>query len=351
MHVADRFSKEGQPYAGLTYRTSQGPKWTGKITLVPEMLEQPIRWRRPRRIFVNSMSDLFHESISNEYITRVFAVMAIAKHHTFQVLTKRPERMKEYMNDPLRADKIEFQMAQITHDCDIAAWPLPNVWLGVSVEDQDAANKRIPLLQDTPAAKRFLSMEPLLGPVDLLKWLDPWTCADCEFHGSENDCGPDGCDKCGESDAFSSSDVCKNCGEDDQSAKPSCPNCGSHRSFERDNGFKFDSERKLIDWVIVGGESGPKARPMHPQWARDIRDQCEKYGTPFLFKQWGEWIPAKPERSVLGKILVVEGVSPFTDKPKWHNFEDGVAMARIGKKASGRHIDGKQHDGYPGEAA
>jgi protein gp37 len=175
MRVAHRFSGDSQPYAGLTKLTSHGPVWTGDVTLWPDVLDVPLRWRRPRRIFVNSMSDLFHEDVPEEFIDKVFAVMALSPQHTFQILTKRPVRMRDYLltvqNDDKDFNRWSNAGVEITDSpcavIDDADWPLPNVWLGVSVEDQATADERIPLLLQTPAAVRFLSCEPLLGPVDL----------------------------------------------------------------------------------------------------------------------------------------------------------------------------------------
>ncbi len=195
------------------------------VTLRPERLDQPLRWRKPRRIFVNSMSDLFHDDVPNDYIARVWAVMAEARQHTFQILTKRPGRMRSLLRS---ATFWAAFWAAGVHDrtgLDVSSSPLSNVWLGVSVENQKWADVRIPVLLDTPAAVRFLSCEPLLGPVDLA-WRED---------------GPDG-----------------------------------EASFPAG-----------IDWVIVGGESGPGARPMHPDWARSLRDQCQNAGVPFFMKQTG----------------------------------------------------------------
>lgn len=156
--VAARFNGPGQAYEGLARRAANGEaRWTGKIRIVDEHLEDPLRWRRPRRVFVNSMSDLFHEDVPDEVIDKVFNVMFLATTHTFQVLTKRPERMLAYI------------MAR-----ELANYPIGNVWLGVSVEDQAATDARIPLLLKTPAAVRFLSVEPLLAPVDLSRFLPGW---------------------------------------------------------------------------------------------------------------------------------------------------------------------------------
>lgn len=236
-----------------------------------ERMDHPLRWRCwPRRIFVNRMSDLFHQDVPNEFIDKVFAVMALAPWHTFQVLTKRPERMRDYLSDRFVTDGIEEQMiALLARHPDLEPrqkiYPLPNVWLGVSVEDQDSADARIPLLLRTPAAVRWISAEPLLGPVDLMQ-LDDHSRGGLTIYGW---------------------------------------NC-----LYRNPTFG----RPGIDWVVVGGESGPNARPMHPDWVRSLRDQCADSGVPFLFKQWGEW---------------------------------GADGKKRSKKKNGRMLDDVQHDGYP----
>lgn len=203
----------------------------------PERLDQPLRWAKPRRIFVNSMSDLFHEDVPDIFIDLVFAAMAMASQHSFQVLTKRPRRMLEYMSAGGRGAAV-LEIARISEHsylyCAVnqppRSWPLPNVWLGVSVEDQPTADERIPLLLQTPAAVRWISAEPLLAPVDLrFERLAEWNKLLCEHNGDAD---------------------------------------GTH-----------------IHWVVVGGESGPKARPMHPDWARSLRDQCAIAGVPFFVKQ------------------------------------------------------------------
>lgn len=158
--IAARFSNPGNTFHGFAERTPEGPRWTGAVTLLRDRLNEPFHWRAPRRVFVNSMSDLFHEALSFEDIDKVINVMALNSRHTFQVLTKRPERMAQFMR----------------HQRDYE-WPLPNVWLGVSVENQACADERIPLLLQTPAAVRFISAEPLLGPIDLSS---PVLEADCD---------------------------------------------------------------------------------------------------------------------------------------------------------------------------
>jgi len=168
MNFATRFAKEGEPYEGLAYRNSSGAHWTGKVEFIEKHLTDALRWRKPARVFVNSMSDLFHESIPDEWIDKIFAVMAYAPQHVFQVLTKRPERMLSYLScREGRRVVIDGLGAIWTHT---VSWPLPNVHLGVSAEDQKTANERIPLLRETPAAVRWVSAEPLIGPIDF--WHD-----------------------------------------------------------------------------------------------------------------------------------------------------------------------------------
>ena len=261
-----------------------------------DRLDQPLRWKRPRRIFVNSMSDLFHLDVPDEFIDKVFGVMVLAKQHTFMILTKRPERMHEVI----------WRLFPTAY--------LKNVWLGVSVENQDTADERIPLLLRTPAAVRFVSCEPLLGPVDLSPWIKPRSFDDLIQ-----------LDKWNRKAADESKEVFGL----------------NERTIAVDGkpykGRFLDPEK--LDWVIVGGESGPHARPMHPDWVRSIRDQCVDAGTSFFFKQWGEFIP-----NVFGDKSIPEN----TNFEKPHELIDGgVAMCRVGKKAAGRMLDGKEWDQFP----
>jgi protein gp37 len=228
---------------------------TTGVQLHPERLDQPFRWRKPRRVFVNSLSDLFHTDVDDEYLARVFAVMAATPQHTYQVLTKRPARMRALLADPqllLEATTEDEWTAQTLYD---AAWPLPNLWLGVSVEDQHWADIRIPYLLDTPAAVRFLSCEPLLGPIRLTRLLvSPDLCpagCGCSFaqDPDRRDCACDG-----------------PCRMDEDWPRPAA----------------------AIDWVIAGGESGPGARPLDLDWIRDLDAQCVNAGDVALFvKQLG----------------------------------------------------------------
>lgn len=266
-------------------------------------VDQPIRWTKPRAVFVNSMTDLFHEAVPFEMIDEMFAAMALSPEHVFMVLTKRPERMAEYLNGSTRRREVEKTARQLLgaddgkggHDAAFANLmgmgdnPLPNVWLGTSCEDQETADERIPHLLECPAAVRFLSCEPLLGPIDLIK-----------------------------------------------------PHA---ETLDKEN---VDPEWwvQRIDWIIAGGESGPEARPMHPQWVRRLRDQCGAMGTPFFFKQWGAWLPFERRNgqyeAASGKTLTSEEVA--NNK---HHIRGNVGAIRVGKKRAGRTLDGRTHDAFP----
>jgi protein gp37 len=299
---ANRHKGPGRSYEGLVQLVNGHPAWTGEVRFVENRLLDPLRWRgKPLfdvvsgkragydrlKIFVNSMSDLFHENVPDEWIDRIFAVMALCPQHTFQILTKRPARMLEYLtNDiaPLRwadapadwkLNATEDRMVSASMDCrddarrDKAGYvhldnPLPNVWLGVSVENQATADERIPLLLQTPAALRFLSCEPLLGPVDISANRIP-----AMWNGS-------------------------------------------------------------LRWVIAGGESGPDARAMQPDWVRSLRDQCLPAGTAFFFKQWGAWVPTTDP-----KVAEARGL-PLPDCMSW-----------VGRKDSRALLDGREWRDFP----
>lgn len=268
MSVAARFSGPGQPYEGLAHRVGGKAQWTNKIALVEEHLTDPLRWKKPRRVFVNSMSDLFHEAVPDEFIDRVFAVMALSPQHTFQVLTKRPERMRDYMH---RLDRnqgyeaavilgeaaVEFmsEMQEQFYDSDSVGfpqyWPLPNVWLGVSVEDQKTADARIPFLLETPAAIRWVSYEPALEQVDFSRFLWP-TC----WHWEAGYGSPQAAIEAG---AWA----------------------------EKKPQSLVLAERTFLDWIVVGGESGHDARPFDVGWARQAVRHCRESATPVFVKQLG----------------------------------------------------------------
>lgn len=278
------------------YQTDGGPRTSGPgfgVATHESALALPLRWKKPRKIFVNSMSDLFHHKVPIEFIVRVFAVMAATPQHTYQILTKRPGRARAILTDKCRcgsghAPGIHFRSAMswaaTKHNPDYltgldagqvyfdAGWPLPNVWIGTSVENQRFADVRIPHLLATPAAVRWLSCEPLLGPIDLLG--QPRV----------------GCEAVG----------------------PVITHNGCSMSTDYGSGVEYDCDHQVgIDWVVVGGESGPNYRPLNLDWARGLRDQCAQAGIPFMFKQVGGRTP----------------------------------------KAGGRELDGRTYDGYPERVA
>ena len=382
--------------AGLTAASKAGPVWTGEVRLNADWLDQPLRWTRPRRIFVAAHGDLFHDGVTDDQLDQIFAVMALCPQHTFQVLTKRPERMRAYLRG-LYAPSAESD-ARVTHavndvlmstrrtwgDCGstgtaittlsrgigavepgilrnradgnverlvdwkpprwmtvgaefadrvrarlmpaeqsefgwgLKLWPLPNVWLGVSVEDQVRADERIPILLDTPAAVRWISAEPLLGPIDLTALPFPKSC-DCPDHSPTLN-------------ALTGDVFCGGCCEGPEATTSA-----------------------TLDWGVYGGESGPDARPMHPDWVRQGRDQFAAGGVPFLFKQWGEWTPGENAQNTIGKA--VETADWFNQRWDFQrltagdcegmHIDDEPTLYRAGKKAAGRRLDGVLHDGYP----
>lgn len=220
------------------------------------------------------MADIFHDDVPDEYIKSIIDMIQRCQNHTFIMLTKRPARANAFWEN-------------------VAFYVPRNLWLGITAENQEAADERIPLLLQTPAAKRFVSIEPMLGPVDLdlgARW--------CSKTNDAHDC---------------------------------------------------DIKADHLHWVICGGESGPNARPMHPDWSRSLRDQCKEAAVPFFFKQWGEWYPADPvsfeiihkERHLYTGVAVDDLEPLSADKI--------LTMKRIGKKNAGHLLDGKEHREFPGE--
>lgn len=246
---AEKYQKDGNPQ-------TSGPGFG--ITEHPDALMIPLSWRKPQKVFVNSMSDLFHKGVSDEFIAKVFAVMAATPRHTYQVLTKRHGRMRSLLSSDAFRQQVQRRIASVGNDPYVdrhwKAWPLPNVWLGVSVENQEWADIRVPALVETPAAVRFLSCEPLLGPVDVSRWLPRPLCDSCEA---------------------------------DMGA-PMCNTCYA------------DFKSNHVGWVIAGGESGAGFRPVEQEWVRSLRDQCVTSGVPFLFKQWGGRTPKSGGRELDG---------------------------------------------------
>lgn len=316
-----------------------------ELFLDEKAVAQPRRWRKPRRIFVCSMTDLFADFVPDEWIDKIFAVMALTPHHTYQILTKRPDRMSAYLSRANIIEHLGHVVTSLVADgiCgsmaarevlwsgkraggednlygpmrDYGEWPFPNVWLGTSAEDPNSLD-RIDYLQQTPAALRFLSLEPLLAPLDIEHCLSThWICLDC-----------------GDGQGWEEERFC---------------HCGG-----------VYTEFPAIDWVIVGGESGPNARPMHPDWARSLRDQCVNAGVAYFFKQWGQWTPVcaqypatddehdEAERAGLcadicmsnnGYIWPDDHQPAVTGRP-W-------LFDRVGKKRAGRMLDGRTWDEYP----
>ena len=217
-------------YGGLTRRArvTGEPEWSGVVRCLPERLDEPLTWRTPQRVFVVSQADLFHEAVPFDFIERVFAVMWACKMHTFLLLTKRPQRMLEFYAHYQKTQRI------------FVLWPLPNVWVGVTVEDQTRADERIPLLLQVPAAVRWVSVEPMLGPVDLSGYLHP------------------------------SSHLTDGLWHDD------CPACLRRR---------VHGGTGALDWAVCGCESGPGARLMDASWAYSLWTQVHDAGLPFWFKQ------------------------------------------------------------------
>jgi len=270
---------------GLTRDAKAGPVWTGEVRFNAEWLTQPLLWKRSRKIFVCAHGDLFADGVPDEWVDRVFAVMALAPWHTFQVLTKRADRLRAYFEarrtgDPWAeaADYIADLLGAEEHPAVLEPEdiPLPNVWLGVSVEDQQRADERREDLDALAAAgwTTFVSFEPALGAVD-------WT------------------------------------------------------------GWEF------LSWLISGGENGP--RPSHPDWHRAARDFCAARGIAYLFKQWGSWMPADGWYADHPVSLPLRAWGGSAWREVRGDDEDYVA--RIGKKAAGRLLDGREHNGMPGGAA
>lgn len=262
-------------------------------TIHTDKMDKPSSWKKPKRVFVCSMGDLFHEAVAFETILEVYN--AIPDHHRALVLTKRPARAHEFYqwvyDTTVEYDALEFPFDE--------CWG--HIWLGVTVCTQEEADEKIPILLGTPSHHRFVSIEPMLGPVDLRTWFDPFRKLD-----------------------------------------------GVYRKLIKQDMFNLDQVDSLrakpeIDWVIVGGESGAKARPIHPGWAASIRDQCQSASVPFFFKQWGEWAPRYdpdhpiPEYKTAADIL--KALNGFQAPP----------YCKKGNHAAGHLLDGKEYREFPEE--
>lgn len=298
--IAGRFSGPGHAFHGFATRTNAGARWTGRVEVQWERLTLPLSWRKPAVIFANSMSDVFHEALPMDQVAQIYGVAVAAHHlrgHTTQIVTKRAGRAGDLLNDPdfwdmvnafasahviERVDPLDRRSddARATLDDYGPENPPPGVWLGVSVENQQWADKRRSAWRAVPAVIRFVSYEPALGPVD-------WT------------------------------------------------------------GWEF------IDWMISGGESGPRARPGHPDWFRETRDFCGENEIAYLHKQNGEFAPGEIAGAYLNPNRAVEGMSYFNGlwTEEWSEVDghcdDEPDTYRVGKKAAGRLLDGVQHDGMP----
>lgn len=259
LSLSSRLKAMGQP----KYQTDGDPRTSGPgfgVAMHWQVVDQPLSWRRSQTVFVNSMSDLAHPRVSDEFVAAVFAVMGLADHHRFQVLTKRPRRFRALLSKPSFRAQVATAMLERDGDPaladavragDPAVWPLRSVWLGVSAEDEVRARERLPLLADTPAAVRFVSAEPLLQDIT----------------GAVHD---------------------------DHNGRPVLA---------------------AMDWAIVGGESGGDHRPMDPDWARGVRDACLEVGVAFFFKQWGGRTPKAGGRELDGRTWDEMPEAPATAGP------------------------------------
>lgn len=252
-------------------------KWNGYVNGFGDVVIKPLHWRKPRVIFVCSMGDLFHEKVPFKWIDKVYRTMEdvdVFDKHIFVILTKRAERMLEYITYR-KAKGMNYGHS----------W----IWMGVTTENQEQANKRIPFLLETEAAVKFVSIEPMLGPIKLNRLKEGIALERNSLNG----------------EAYS-------LGETYQ-------------------------EGPKLDWVIVGGESGHHARPMHPDWVRSVRDQCAKANTPFFFKQWGEWAPTH-------ELLCNR---PGLKGKLWHNFDPDTSVCKLGRKNTGNLLDNRRHEDFP----
>lgn len=325
LRMAIRIAGMERKTGRINYRAALMPdannkqnEWNGLTFLADdEKVLQPLIWKQPRVVFVCSMGDLFHESVPFEWVDKVMAIAALLPKHIFIVLTKRAKRMAEYFEEGKeklvkRWENAIYEMgiADKNEDPDAAAcflynrclsgakvadwgWPLSNVWVGVTAENQTRANERVPYLLQMPAAVRFVSVEPMLGPVNLMR-------IPAKYWGKE------------------------------------------YKSSEY-NGIELSAliggsntpEPWHLNWVICGGESGHKARPMNPDWVRNLKNQCRAAGVPFFFKQWGEWSTDYPNGKNLRYIR--------------QTYQEGTSFYKVGKKAAGNLLDGKQWEEYPEE--
>ena len=285
MRLAGTRLKDHPSRAGLTMPGKAGPVWTGEVRFNEQWLNQPLGWRNRRMIFVCAHGDLFHERVPDEWLDRVFRVMEAADWHTYQVLSKRSRRQRDYLIARYRDRR-----------------PPAHIWVGVSVEDQRRAEERIPDLLATPAALHWISAEPLLGPLKIRPWLTTLR------------------------------------------ASPPLSAAALRRPIPGGPASSFNTR---LGWIVVGGESGPAARPMHPFWVRRLRDDCEAEQVPFFFKQWGAWVPAGQFASAA--IPADPFVRKLSLRGKVSDVENdfNVTICRVGKEAAGALLDGRHHHEWP----
>ncbi len=356
---AETFNMRGLPNAGTGLAYTKQNEAKVSIFIDERMLAVPLRRRKPTTFFLSSMTDVFADFVTDDELDRLFAVMALSPQHTFIVLTKRAERMRAWFAErwqgtptqtihvagvPLtipaggttgRRSQVEDACEEFIRRFDLDdttreelwtpegrlrimqwAWPLPNVWLVVSVEDQRNADERIPHLLATPAAVRGVSIEPMLGPVDLTRmWLPMPGGGQSLTNVLRSGC---------EGTHRHNGDAAGHDHGEGTSRHVGDPRFLHHHHDEGCNAPR-------IDWVICGGESGPKARPMHPDWARSLRDQCADAGVPFFFKQWGEHGPLNIGSADYGIA----------------RMRDSDTMRRWGKARAGRLLDGVEHNARP----
>ncbi|MGE3301598.1 MAG: DUF5131 family protein [Hyphomonadaceae bacterium] len=280
---------------GLAYTAQNLPRVD--FYLDEKMLQAPLRRQKPTTWFLSSMTDVAADFVTDEMLDRIFAVVAASPRHLFILLTKRPDRLRVYIE--AAALRIDERVLELSLQWNLGTvfqpslyWPLRNLWVITSIEDQRRADERIPELMATPAAVRGVSCEPLLGPID----------------------------------------------------------------FRKVPGFNRPGTALWNFWVIVGGESGAKARPMHPQWARDLRDQCAIAGVPYFYKQTGEWVSIL-DRDTQDPDWRCDYSDQFAEgrNVQWLNLAGGrgfhgerlQVMRRIGKKFAGRMLDGREHNARP----
>lgn len=311
-------------YSGTTDLVKGKPVFNGHLTTAPHdhpVWKWPLTWRgakqpklgqgRPSMIFVGDMSDLFHEDRPDEVIDRVFAVMALCPQHVFQVLTKRASRMRAYFS-PGRSFGVGMRAFNATSFN--IAWPLPNVWLGVSAERQQEADERVPDLLATPAAVRFVSYEPALGPIDFTRIGQRIDGGDIEYIDSLRGTTMGGSIA--------------------EKARP-------------------ELRTPHLDQIIAGGTSGQQATPAHPDWFRKARDDCSAAGVSFFFKQWGEWAPIEADRSDPNghyetRLVAPDGKQiPGSDIGACDFPNAARLLYRVGRKRAGRILDGIEHNGFP----